>query len=205
MVWITTIPWTDAEGVLREAYDWQAERLGAPAEFTQLGSLYPEIVYERLRMYRAVEGCPSGLSDVERQAAALATSAVNRTAHCASGLRLKLGALGADAAWIDAMWEDPDTAASGDGRLDAIVRHAVLLSRRPGDVRAADLDALRAHGLSDLDLLDLNNMVAYYNYVNRVANGLGLHSEMLSLHEATRALPGEASPAAPSAGSVAAG
>jgi hypothetical protein len=36
-----------------------------------------------------------------------------------------------------------------------------------------DVDGLRNLGLSDLTL-DLNNIVAYYNYINRVANGLGL-------------------------------
>ena len=44
---------------------------------------------------------------------------------------------------------------------------------------AADLDELRAHGLSDLDLVDLNNMIAYYNYINRVVNGLGLDTVMV--------------------------
>ena len=44
-------------------------------------------------------------------------------------------------------------------------------------------------GLSDLDVLDLNNMVAYYNYINRVVMGLGLRSVMHTTHEATRAVP----------------
>ncbi len=52
-----------------------------------------------------------------------------------------------------------------------------------------DLEDLRAHGLDDLDLLDLNNMVSYYNYINRVVMGLGLRSVMTSQHEATRAVP----------------
>ena len=70
--WIDTIAWDLADGVLKEAYDWQAERLGEPTEFTMLGSLYPDIVMERLRLYRAVEGCPSALDARERIAADLA-------------------------------------------------------------------------------------------------------------------------------------
>ena len=62
MPWITTVSADDATGLLKEAYDWQAERLGEPTEFTMLGSLYPDIVMERLRLYRSVEGCPSSLS-----------------------------------------------------------------------------------------------------------------------------------------------
>ena len=44
MAWIRTIPRNDATGTLKEAYDWQAKRLGEPTEFTQLGSLYPDMV-----------------------------------------------------------------------------------------------------------------------------------------------------------------
>ena len=51
---------------------------------------------------------------------------------------------------------------------------------------------LRSVGLGDLELLDLNNVVAYYNYINRVANGLGL-TTTLNPHDALHALPGDQS------------
>lgn len=84
MAWIRTIAWSDAIGALKEAYDWQAKRLGQPTEYTQLGSLYPDLVQLRLQLYKTVEACPSGLSPIERQVAALATSALNDTPHCSS-------------------------------------------------------------------------------------------------------------------------
>jgi uncharacterized protein YciW len=37
--------------------------------------------------------------------------------------------------------------------------------------------ALRDAGWSDLDILDINNISAYYCYINRVAAGLGLQGE----------------------------
>ena len=94
MTWITTIDWESADGQLKSAYDWQAASLGEPAEFTMLGSLYPDIVEERPRLYRSVENCPSSLSPIERQTAAFVASLLNGTAHCASGLRLKLLSIG---------------------------------------------------------------------------------------------------------------
>ena len=191
MTWITTIPWDEATGQLKDAYDWQAAGLGEPAEFTMLGSLYPAIVEERLRLYRAVEACPSGLSPGERQLAAYVVSLLNGTAHCASGLRLKLISLGAEPAALAAVEADPAAPVTGDDRLDAICAHAAKLTRRPTGMTEGDLDDLRAHGLSDLDLVDLNNMIAYYNYINRVVNGLGLDTVMVDEHEATQAVPGE--------------
>jgi uncharacterized peroxidase-related enzyme len=189
MPWIETVPWDEASGELKEAYDWQAQKLGAPAEFTQLGSLYPELVAERLRLYRVVEGCPSALSPIERQAAALVASVLNSTEHCASGLRLKLGDLGAPPDVVAAVERDPADVETGDARFDAICAYAATLTRDPGATTAAHLDDLRRLGLSDLDLLDLNNIVAYYCYINRVATGLGLRTPIATVHDATNALP----------------
>ena len=194
MAWIETVGWEESEGELRAAYDWQAASLGEPAEFTMLGSLYPAIVEERLRLYRTVEGCPSGLSQIERQAAALVTSAINGTDHCASGLRLKLASLGLAEGTIAAIVAAPSEVSTGDERFDAILTHAAKLTRHPTEMTEADVEALRAVGLSDLDVLDLNNMVAYYNYINRVVMGLGLRSEMSTTHAATRALPDREQP-----------
>jgi len=162
MAWIRTIPRSEATGTLKEAYDWQAKRLGEPTEFTQLGSLYPEMVMTRLQLYKTVEGCPSGLSPIERQMAALVTSVLNETPHCSSGLSLKLESLGADRRFLDKVCTEARSARSGDPRLDAIMDHAAKLTLYPGEINEADIDALRAQGLEDLDILDLNNMVAYY-------------------------------------------
>ena len=110
---------------------------------------------------------------IERQSAALVTSRLNGTDHCASGLRLKLESLGLAAEVLDAIDADPAHVQSGDGRFDAICAHAAKLAQSPAAVTRDDLGPLREHGLSDLDILDLNNMVAYYAYINRVVMGLG--------------------------------
>ena len=109
MAWIHTIEWADAEGDLLDAYNWQAASLGEPAEFTMLGSLYPAIVEERLRLYRTVEKCESGLSKVERMMACWVTSLLNGTRHCASGARLKLEGLDVDPELLDRIEARPDS------------------------------------------------------------------------------------------------
>jgi uncharacterized peroxidase-related enzyme len=189
MTWIQTIPWSDASGTLKEAYDWQAKRLGEPTEYTRLGSLYPELVLQRLQLYKCVEACPSGLTPVERQMAALVTSALNETPHCASGLVLKLESLGLERRFLERVVADARLARTGEPRMDAIMDYACQLTLSPGAVTRSDIEALRKQGLSDLDILDLNNMVAYYCYTNRVANGLGLKTAIGSTREAMLAVP----------------
>jgi hypothetical protein len=44
----------------------------------------------------------------------------------------------------------------------------------PQNIRKEDIDELRTLGFGDLEILDINNMCANLNYVNRVCTGLGL-------------------------------
>jgi len=47
----------------------------------------------------------------------------------------------------------------------------------PGAMTEADVDALRAVEFTDLDILNICEVVAYYAYVNRIADGLGVPVE----------------------------
>ena len=51
------------------------------------------------------------------------------------------------------------------------------LTLTPSEINAADADTLRAAGFSDRDILDIVQVVAYYAYVNRIADGLGVGLE----------------------------
>jgi uncharacterized peroxidase-related enzyme len=62
-------------------------------------------------------------------------------------------------------------------RLRALCRYAWKLTLTPWEMTEGDLAALRRLDLTDRDIVDLNQVVAYYNYVNRVADGLGVELE----------------------------
>ncbi len=59
-------------------------------------------------------------------------------------------------------------------RQRAMLDYADKLTRDPGAMTEADLAPLREVGLEDRGILDLNQAVAYFAYVNRVADGLGV-------------------------------
>src|SRR5579864_2693794 len=96
MVWIHTIDPEDADGRLAEAYAWQSRKLGRPTEFTQLGSLAPEVVHARLILYRASENVASRLSSQQKLLISYLTSILNATPHCASLARTQLCATNAE-------------------------------------------------------------------------------------------------------------
>lgn len=55
--------------------------------------------------------------------------------------------------------------------------YAVKLTRDPGAMTADDVGGLRAAGFGDREILDICQIVAYYGYVNRLADGLGVELE----------------------------
>lgn len=59
-------------------------------------------------------------------------------------------------------------------RQRAMLDYANKLTRTPWDMTEADLLPLREAGWDDRAILDINQTVAYYAYVNRVADGLGV-------------------------------
>ena len=58
-----------------------------------------------------------------------------------------------------------------------MLRYALKLTRAPGEVTEEDVDGLRAHGFDDRAIHDLCHVASYYNYVNRMADGLGVELE----------------------------
>ena len=59
----------------------------------------------------------------------------------------------------------------------AMLDYAVKLTRTPGSMEAQDVINLRKAGFSDAAILDINQVTAYYAYVNRLADGLGVGME----------------------------
>ena len=62
-------------------------------------------------------------------------------------------------------------------RERALCDFAVKLTTLAAEVDEADIDALRAEGLTDTDVSDAIQVIAYFNYVTRVADGVGIEDE----------------------------
>ncbi len=48
------------------------------------------------------------------------------------------------------------------------------LTRHPARVQREDVDALREVGFDDTAILQINLIASWFNYINRVADGLGI-------------------------------
>lgn len=60
---------------------------------------------------------------------------------------------------------------------EAMLTYAEKLARRPEAMVEEDVAALRRAGFNDAAILDIAQVTAYYSFVNRLAQGLGVEVE----------------------------
>ena len=72
-------------------------------------------------------------------------------------------------------------------RERAILDYAVKLTMDPRAMSESDVQTLRDAGLGDAAILDACQVTCYYNYVNRLADGLGVELEDSWSDDAPRA------------------
>ena len=81
-----------------------------------------------------------------------------------------------DSSLVDQLANDFRGAEVSDADM-AMLGYAEKLTLNPSECEADDVDKLRAMGFSDAAVLDIVQVVSYYNYVNRLADGLGVQLE----------------------------
>jgi uncharacterized peroxidase-related enzyme len=64
-----------------------------------------------------------------------------------------------------------------DPRQRALCVFAVELTREPAAMGKKEIDALRPHGLDDAAIHDAIQVIAYFNYINRIAEAVGTEDE----------------------------
>jgi alkylhydroperoxidase family enzyme len=68
--------------------------------------------------------------------------------------------------------------------------YALALTRNPGEVGPEHVEALRKARLSDEEIHRVAAVVAYFNFVNRIAEGLGVELESPALRSGQMRLSG---------------
>ena len=174
MPWIREIETQDAQGELKAVYDQLLESRGKVANILKVHSLNPGSMRTHLEMYMQLMFGRSPLSRGEREAIAVAVSAANDCAYCVNHHAEALGRFEKDPARLEQLVADYSKVADLSERHRAILDYATRLTRTPTAVAENDIAGLREAGLSDEEILDVALVTAYFNFVNRIALGLGV-------------------------------
>ncbi|MDE1852531.1 MAG: peroxidase-related enzyme [Thaumarchaeota archaeon] len=175
MAWIRTIGEGDAEGELRLVYGKVTTTRGRVANIFKVQSLDPSSLAAHLDLYLNLMFSKGKLSRQQREMIAVAVSAENDCHYCVAHHSAAL-AKHMDEGLAAKLATDPRQAALGP-KERAMVDYALALTRDPRSLTQKDIDELRKGGLTDEEILQLNLVASYFNFVNRVATGLGVALE----------------------------
>lgn len=179
--WIRMVPVEEAEGTLKAMYDRVKTPHGTVDNVMKAHSLRPHTMEGHVVLYRSVLHNPDNtlpfwfLEVVASYVSIINNCAYSLTHHFANARRLIR-----DRARSDAIRAALDTGAperAFAGKELALLRYAGKLTAAVGKMEKADIDALRAAGCDDGEILELNQVCAYFNYSNRLLNGLGVTTE----------------------------
>jgi uncharacterized peroxidase-related enzyme len=181
MPWIETISYVDSHGRLRTLYDRVKGPGGAIDEILQLHALRPHTLDGHMALYKSVLHHTANRLPVSfLEVVGIYVSLLNRCDYCVDhhteGLRRLLNddaRLSAIRTALDA--ERPEDAFNP--AESAALHYAAKLTREPWSIAAADVQALRAAGLDDGTILEVNQVAAYFAYANRTVLGLGATTE----------------------------
>lgn len=173
MSYIREIEESEASGEIGTMYERLRAERGRVSNILKVHSLRPQALAHHLDLYMGLLFGPGKLSRAQREMIAVVVSAANDCAYCVSHHREALSRYVRDAAQLDAVCTDHRSAGL-PGATVALLDYAQKMTVAPVTVAAADIDTLRAAGFTDEDILHANLIAAYFNFVNRIALGLGV-------------------------------
>ena len=176
--WIAAVPEGGARGRLEEAYNQVRGPDGSVHNLYKAYAARPEVMERADAFYRAVmhgedNNLPAWLLELVSCQVATLAGCDYALAHHGANLKALLGDAARGEEMLDALRAEAFDR-TFDAREAAILRYGAKLTRAPQDMAEADVEALRAAGLDDGEILEVNQVSASFNYWVRTINGLGI-------------------------------
>lgn len=181
MTWISTIAYDDADGALKKLYD----RIKGPDNNVDnimlAHSLRPHSMEGHMTLYKYVLHHPRNtLPKAYLETIGVWVSLLNDCRYCVEHHFAGMSRLVQDdarAVAIRTVMEQRTLSQAFTGRELAGLEYAEKLTRDAASVSEQDLDNLRGAGFDDGEILEINQVTAYFAYANRVVLGLGINTD----------------------------
>lgn len=181
MPWIATIAYEDADDRLKKLYD----RVKGPGNnvdnIMMMHSLRPHTMEGHMTLYKYVlHHSRNTVPKWFLETLGVWVSSLNDCSYCVdhhlSGLKRLIGDEKGMA--IGRAIVSRDMAAAGlEPRMILAMEYARVLTKSPTDVTEQMVQELRDAGYDDGQILEINQVVAYFNYANRTVLGLGCSTD----------------------------
>tara|TARA_B100000683_G_scaffold14393_1_gene14682 strand:+ start:225 stop:830 length:606 start_codon:yes stop_codon:yes gene_type:complete len=179
MTWIRTIPFEEAEGKVKDLY----ERIKGPNNnvdnIMMAHSLRPHSMEGHMALYKNVlHHSRNTLPKWLLEAIGVCVSIINQCEYCIEhhyeGMR-KLIMDDQRSQNIRKALEEEKPAKVFKSKELAIINYAVKITINPHDISPEDIEKLRINNVEDGEILEINQVAAYFAYANRMVLGLGIN------------------------------
>lgn len=181
MAWIKIINYDKAEGKLKKLYD----KIKGPENYIDnimlVHSLRPNSLEGHMSLYKnALHHQNNTLPKWLLEAMGGYVSLLNKCQYCVkhhfTGMAHELNNKKVSKAIIEALENDaPDL--YFEGVELAIMDYVRKLTLTPGNMKQKDVSLLQVTGVTDGEVLEINQVVAYFAYANRTVLGLGVDTK----------------------------
>lgn len=180
MTWIRIIEPAEADGRLAKIYQRSAGG-GQVDQILLAHSLRPHTLEGHMALYRAVLNHPRNTLDPAfAEAIGVLVSRANGCSYCVehhtAGMRQALADPERAEVWARVLENGPREEVF-DTRQRAALAYAEQLTLAPAEVSESEVSLLRKSGWSDGEILEINQITAYFCYANRTVLGLGVTAE----------------------------
>ena len=173
MAWIDVIGEDAANDELKNVFDELCMKRGKVSNILKVHSLLPQTMKSHLDLYLSIMFNKSHLKREDKELLAVIVSIVNDCPYCISHHVEALLHYWKDQSKIDRLINSMDFSDLSDSQK-ILANFAVKLSRNPGTNNEDDVKQLRKVSFSDKEILEIVLIISYFNFVNRIALGLGV-------------------------------
>jgi uncharacterized peroxidase-related enzyme len=173
MAWIRVVDESNADEELLKVYQNVKGNRGKLSNILSVHSLNPSALQSHMDLYMAIMFGRSGLSREEREMIAIVVSSADQCPYCINHHAAALGHYWNDEDKLKSFIDDYRTIDLSP-RIRVMLDCAYKLTTAPHAMVEADVQQLRECELADEDILAINLIASYFNFVNRIALGLGV-------------------------------
>ncbi len=172
--WLTPVRIEQASAVQLEVLD-ESHAQARSSEYYLTLIHQPLMLRHRSTAYNAIMYAAGGLPRAERELGAMVVSVTNGCVYCTSVHAQRYAQLARRNDTVEQVFTDAEkfTHAGSSERERAIARFARAVTLRPQHLGAGDIEALRAAGMGDEEVIDLLHAVAIFGWANRLMQNLG--------------------------------
>ena len=181
MTWIKTIPFEEAEGKLKRIYEKVTGPNNNVDNILMVHSLRPHTLEGHMAIYKnVIHNSNNTIPKWFLETLGVYVSMLNNCDYCVDhhfeGLKRLLNDAERATQIKDALTSKQFEGVFSSSEIH-LLNYADQLTMRPDGISKELIDQIKQSGITDGELLEANQVAAYFNYANRTVLGLGVDTD----------------------------